>query len=358
MVRNPPSAPPRVVTLTKLVEEARIALVSRGATAAATGPLDRAALRAALEWLLDQMLVADEAARLQLDEVAARGRGRRAAPLPGAVRRRRRRTSGSSQRAELTEDELARDARAHGAGAALRRRAASAAPRAWARTRWTAGSRERGAAAGAGRRARRGPRAARGGAGDRAGAGARSPSCARARTIRIIGRLRRRGGRPDAPPRRARPAPARSRSGARALEDVDRVVEIEKDGFLAPVVARAHRARARPRLVAGCSLARGRPRAEPVVGYIVFWLVHDEVHVLNVATALEARRRGVGRALMEAAEREGRRRGARLATLEVRRSNDAGHRALPRARLPAGRRPAELLRRGAGGRDRDGEAAR
>jgi hypothetical protein len=69
VVRNPPSAPPRVVTYSKLVEEARIALVSRGATGAATGPLDRAALRAALEWLLDQMLVADEAAKLRLDDV-------------------------------------------------------------------------------------------------------------------------------------------------------------------------------------------------------------------------------------------------------------------------------------------------
>jgi hypothetical protein len=69
VVRNPPGAPPRIVTLTKLTEEARVALVSRGAIAAATGPLDRAALRAALEWLLDQMLVADEAARLRIDEV-------------------------------------------------------------------------------------------------------------------------------------------------------------------------------------------------------------------------------------------------------------------------------------------------
>ena len=60
---------------------------------------------------------------------------------------------------------------------------------------------------------------------------------------------------------------------------------------------------------------------ERVLGYIVFWLVHDEVHVLNVATALEARRRGVGRALMTEAEESGRQRGARLSTLEVRRSN-------------------------------------
>ncbi len=69
VVRNPASAPPRAVTRSKLTEEARIALVSRGATAAATGPLDAAALRAALDWLLDQMLLADDAARLRLDEV-------------------------------------------------------------------------------------------------------------------------------------------------------------------------------------------------------------------------------------------------------------------------------------------------
>ncbi len=68
VVRNPPSAPPRVVTYTKLVEEARVALVSRGAMEAASGTLDRAALRAALEWLLDQMLVSDEATKLRLDE--------------------------------------------------------------------------------------------------------------------------------------------------------------------------------------------------------------------------------------------------------------------------------------------------
>ncbi len=68
-VRNPASAPPRVVTLTKLQEEARIALASRGATAASTGPLDRELLRATLEWLLDEMLLDDEAGRLRIAEV-------------------------------------------------------------------------------------------------------------------------------------------------------------------------------------------------------------------------------------------------------------------------------------------------
>lgn len=69
VVHNPRGAPPRVVTLTRLVEEARVALVSRGATEAAWRSLDDEALRATLGWLLDQTLVSDEAVRLRLDEV-------------------------------------------------------------------------------------------------------------------------------------------------------------------------------------------------------------------------------------------------------------------------------------------------
>jgi [ribosomal protein S18]-alanine N-acetyltransferase len=60
---------------------------------------------------------------------------------------------------------------------------------------------------------------------------------------------------------------------------------------------------------------------EVVLGFVVFWLVHDEVHVLNVAVSAEHRRRGVARALMEEAVARGRAAGARLVTLEVRRSN-------------------------------------
>lgn len=69
VVRNPAGAPPRAITLTKLTEEARIALVGRGAVEAAFRPLDPPALRAALDWLVDQQLVADEASRLRVDEV-------------------------------------------------------------------------------------------------------------------------------------------------------------------------------------------------------------------------------------------------------------------------------------------------
>lgn len=122
-------------------------------------------------------------------------------------------------------------------------------------------------------------------------------------------------------PADASPGPelAFRRAGA---EDVPRIMEIEKDGFKHPWSRDLiERELGHPwsQVLLACEPVAG---GERVVGYVVFWLVHDEIHVLNVATALEARRRGIGRALMEAAEAAGRTRGARLCTLEVRRSNE------------------------------------
>lgn len=68
-VIRPAGGQPRVVTLTKLTEEARIVLVSRGATEAALRPLDGPALKATLDWYVDQTLLSEEAARLAVFEV-------------------------------------------------------------------------------------------------------------------------------------------------------------------------------------------------------------------------------------------------------------------------------------------------
>lgn len=70
VLHNPAGAPARVITLTRLADEARIVLVSRGAVGAAFRPIDAPALRATLEWLLDQTLLSDDAARLQVAEVS------------------------------------------------------------------------------------------------------------------------------------------------------------------------------------------------------------------------------------------------------------------------------------------------
>jgi len=57
------------VTRSKVAEEGRIALVSRGGIEAATATLDGAVLRASLDWYVDQLLLHEEAVRLQVFEV-------------------------------------------------------------------------------------------------------------------------------------------------------------------------------------------------------------------------------------------------------------------------------------------------
>lgn len=100
-----PGAAPEVITRTRVAGEARVALVLRGAPAAAHQPLDEAALRAGLAWLLDEWLVAGEAARLRLHEVDP-------AAVDAEVRRFREAVGGPDDWArylrasELTEDEL------------------------------------------------------------------------------------------------------------------------------------------------------------------------------------------------------------------------------------------------------------
>lgn len=58
-----------------------------------------------------------------------------------------------------------------------------------------------------------------------------------------------------------------------------------------------------------------------LLGFLIYWLVHDGIHILNVASEPSQRRRGVARALMRACLENGVKAGGRLATLEVRRSN-------------------------------------
>jgi ribosomal-protein-alanine N-acetyltransferase len=105
--------------------------------------------------------------------------------------------------------------------------------------------------------------------------------------------------------------------------DVPRVVDIEKDGFKHPWSAELlHRELHHDWSTALVATEPAPDGGDSILGFIVFWLVHDEVHVLNVAVAAAARRRGVARILMGEAAARGRAAGAKLATLEVRRSNE------------------------------------
>ena len=73
-------------------------------------------------------------------------------------------------------------------------------------------------------------------------------------------------------------------------------------------------------------LAVWREPGGSVSGYISFWLVVDEIHINNVAVRPGARARGIGRALVEFAMREGTVRGATRALLDVRSANQTARR--------------------------------
>jgi ribosomal-protein-alanine N-acetyltransferase len=58
-----------------------------------------------------------------------------------------------------------------------------------------------------------------------------------------------------------------------------------------------------------------------LAGYLCFWLVSQELHILNIATAPAFRRRGIARRLLAQAFELGREQQVEAAFLEVRRSN-------------------------------------
>ena len=67
----------------------------------------------------------------------------------------------------------------------------------------------------------------------------------------------------------------------------------------------------------------GAPERPAIAGFIVFWIICGELHVLNVAVEPRSQRRGVGRELLGAAMTQARLAEVTYATLEVRRSNRA-----------------------------------
>jgi len=60
---------------------------------------------------------------------------------------------------------------------------------------------------------------------------------------------------------------------------------------------------------------------DSIVGHVIFWIVVDEIHILNVAVDPVHRRRGIARQLLQELLERSRSYGFSLATLEVRRSN-------------------------------------
>lgn len=58
-----------------------------------------------------------------------------------------------------------------------------------------------------------------------------------------------------------------------------------------------------------------------LVGYVCYWLIFKEIHIMNLAVHQDFRNQGIGEALIRTALREAKEKGGERATLEVRESN-------------------------------------
>ena len=100
--------------------------------------------------------------------------------------------------------------------------------------------------------------------------------------------------------------------------DLDAVLAIERNSFEQPysreILAQELKIRA-----AHLRVATYRRK---VIGYIDFWLVHDEMELISIAVHPEFKRRGVGDALMYEMIRFAHQNEARFIYLDVRRSNE------------------------------------
>jgi ribosomal-protein-alanine N-acetyltransferase len=108
------------------------------------------------------------------------------------------------------------------------------------------------------------------------------------------------------------------------LGDVDAVLAIEKVSFRSPMTAQLL-LEEMGREWAHIDVVRDRMNRN-VVAFTNYWVVADEVHLLNLATDPEARRAGHASRLLAHIIEVGRTRSCRFVTLEVRRSNAAAAR--------------------------------
>ena len=102
--------------------------------------------------------------------------------------------------------------------------------------------------------------------------------------------------------------------------DLDDIMEIERLSFRAPW-SRQVCVEELDRDWAHVDVLKERRPDARVIAFVNYWLVRDEVHVLNVATHTDARRQGHGSRLLEHVIAFATRHKCRYVTLEVRRSN-------------------------------------
>jgi ribosomal-protein-alanine N-acetyltransferase len=103
--------------------------------------------------------------------------------------------------------------------------------------------------------------------------------------------------------------------------EIDAILAIEEASFTNPWTREMYLAELQNEGVSFFYLARDPERR--TIGFCSVWRVLDELHINNLAVLPAYRRAGIGSALLTHVLDEGARMGARRATLEVRRSNEA-----------------------------------
>ena len=107
-------------------------------------------------------------------------------------------------------------------------------------------------------------------------------------------------------------------------EDMEQVLAIERASFSQPWSRNLFLSEFRSSSVSTLLVALwGDSALRQVVGYIVYWKVEDEMHILNLAVMPAFRRRRIARLLVLSGIRRASKRGASRAFLEVRASNAA-----------------------------------
>lgn len=101
-------------------------------------------------------------------------------------------------------------------------------------------------------------------------------------------------------------------------DDLDEALTIERESFSTPW--------SRELFKRELNMPQGRSfvavdSSGQIVGYLCYWIVADEVHILNLATHPNHRRKGIASLLLKYGLEYSQEEGAREATLEVRRSN-------------------------------------
>lgn len=103
-------------------------------------------------------------------------------------------------------------------------------------------------------------------------------------------------------------------------EDLDRVLEIDRQSFSVPWTARSYRFELERNPVSQLFVAELDGH---VIGYIGLWVLVDEGHISTLAVDPQHRRQGIATRLIEVGLRTLVERGVKLASLEVRESNEA-----------------------------------